>query len=491
MSTLTDLSEVVKLAAADTIFYGHYFFNRTFRQDSPQFHYDICAKVEDPSNRCVAIKVYRDGAKTTLLRCIASKRIAYALSRTIVLVSASQGHSVRSLRWLKKQVEHNHTWKTVYGLRPGTKWTDEEIQIINDVEGVTITVVAIGITGQTRGINIDDYRPDFILIDDCCDEENTRTKEARQKTEEFIFGSLLRSLAPRSENPDAKLVILQTPLNREDVIEKAMKDKQFAVAEYSCFDERGESRWAARKSTNELQLEKEAYIGRNQLSLWMREMEVRVTSPELSAFHFDWLQFYEVLPEAGAYYIGIDPTPPPRKGTDGSAIISSRADDAAIVVIKVSGGKIYLADYYITKSPSPEELLTKIFQMIVKYPPMGVGFESLVFARTMQDIIEREMHRRQHFFPLVSVEDKRHKDVRIRQALTGRASQRTIYVHQSHRDFIDQFSQYPDVAHDDILDAFAIALGLINPYIETESQMMDYKEQEKAIPDLRIGGGCP
>lgn len=478
------IAEAVKLGAADTSFYGHFFFPKAFRQKSPPFHREIDGVLENPKNRYVGIMVFRGGSKTTKLRIFTSKRIAYGISHTVLYVSASQDHAIRSVTWLRKQVEFNKVWRQTFSLEKGDKWTDSEIEIRHGVDEYPIRVIGVGITGQTRGINIDDYRPDLIVVDDPCDEENTATPEQREKTANLFFGALAKSLAPTSECPDAKMVLLQTVLNQEDLISSCVRDPQWATAVFGCFDDRGQSRWPERWSTKELLAEKDAHIARNQLSLWMREMECKIVSPELSLWRQEWLGYWDVLPEGMPTYIGIDPTPPPKET---EAAKNLKLDDAAIVAIGLHGGKVYLLEYYMTKSPNPEEFIAKIFEFVIRYRPLKVGFESLLFARTTKFYIEKEMSRRGHFFVITPVEDRRKKSVRIAQAVSGRASARNLVVHRSHREFIEQFTAYPNVNHDDILDGFAIALELVNPRVEAdilEGEWERLEEGEKALPDL-------
>ena len=96
-------------------------------------------------------------------------------------------------------------------------------------------MLCVGITGSIRGINFDDFRPDLIVIDDVIDEENSATVEQRIKIEDLILGALKDSLAPATECPDAKLVMLQTPLNREDASCKALKDDEWVSAVFGCW----------------------------------------------------------------------------------------------------------------------------------------------------------------------------------------------------------------------------------------------------------------
>ena len=234
------IAELLELWAIDSLLFCSEFFPGTARQKSPDFHAS-CFNLLDGTDRYVSIEVFRGGAKTTLLRMFTAKRVAFALSRTILYVGKSEDHAVRSVRWLKHQIERNTKLCQTFGLEKGVPWTDSEIQIKNTVEGVDIYVSAFGIKGSTRGVNFDDYRPDLIIIDDVVDEENSATPEGRKKITELVLGSLKESLAPKSEAPFAKMVILQTPQDFDDISQLAAKDGQFASARFGCWTKETEN----------------------------------------------------------------------------------------------------------------------------------------------------------------------------------------------------------------------------------------------------------
>lgn len=485
MNEQISVAELIRLSAIDSTFYSQYFFPKAARMKSPPIHKDVWGLLENPDNRHVGIKMFRGSGKTTLLRCFTSKRIAFGISHTILFVSEAQDHAIKSIEWIKRAVEFNKVWAQTFKLRPGKKWAGDEIEIIHGIDEYPIRLLALGITGQTRGVNIDDYRPDLIIVDDPCDEENTATPEQRKKISDLFFGSLEKSLAPASECPEALMALLQTPLNSEDLIEQCMKDAQWATAEFSCFTEEGKSSWEERWSTETLKADKQAHINRNQLSLWMREMEVTVVAEELATFRAEWLEYWEVLPEGMATYVAVDPTPPPKERDQ---TINPKLDDAVIMAIGVYKGKIYVLDYYATKAPSPDDLISKIFEFVVRYRPLRVGFESVLFARTIKFYIEKEMRQRGHYFAITPVEDKRKKQIRITHAITNRAASRTLVVHRSHSELITQYVAYPNVNHDDYLDALAIAIDMVNPAILDDSflegEFIRIEDEEARIPEL-------
>lgn len=489
-----DWAELIDLCALDGNLYGRTFFPKACRQESPDFHKDMDRVLEDPTNRFVGFEVFRGGAKTTKLRLFASKRIAYGISRTILIIGKSQDHAVKSVHWLKQAVEHNHLWATTFSLSKGAKWTDSEIEILHGTDEYPIRVIGMGITGSIRGLNVDDYRPDLIILDDPCDEENTATVEGRQKISDLVFGALSKSLAPESEAPDATMALAQTVLVKGDLIDAVMSDPQWASVRYSCFNSKGESAWPERWTTEVLQADKQAHINRNQLSLWLREMECQLVTQENAAFLERWVQYWDLLPEGGVTYIGIDPTPPPKDGNQ-LKLINQKLDDAVIMVIKLWKGKIYVCDYYACKSPDPMEFVDKIFEMVQIWNPLLVGIETVMNQRTLKTLLEAEKLKRRMFFHVTPVEDKRKKSTRIVQTISRYASSYALYINRNHSELLEQYVAYQALErqHDDYLDALTIAMDLINPALEGITIEGDYTDMsdESSIPELEDWRGAP
>lgn len=482
--------EAMLLGAADPAYFARYFFSRAIKQGTPEFHYAMWAALTDPQWRHVAIKVFRGGAKTTLLRIFTAMRIAYGISRTILYVSEAQSHSAKSITWLKKAVEYNYPFANTFGLRPGAKWTEEDIEILHGPLGHSVRVIAHGITGQNRGINIDDYRPDLIVVDDPCDEENTATKEQRDKTSSLFFGALEKSLAPRSESADAKMVLLQTPLHREDLIESCMKDPQWSSLAFGCFDERGNSRWPQRFPTEELLMDKEAHIRRNQLSLWMREMECSVISPEKRAFKEEWVRYWDTIPEEMLVYMAIDPAPPL---SDVARAKGYDRDWQAMVVVGRYKGKAFVLEVSLAKDQNPEQTAMEFFRLATKWRPRAIGVESIAYQRVLAVFLRQKMAQTGKYYFIQELTDRRKKDDRIRQALVGIASAGQLYFHRSHTELVQQFLDYPETSHDDALDALAMAMDLAGParLTDLETEYRRIEEDERDIPALTSWRSCP
>lgn len=476
-----DSHEAAALGATSLTAFGRLFLPRTFRVKSPLFHEAMGDALYGPS-RYLDIAVFRDGAKTTLLRTFTAQRIAYNLSRTIMFVSVSQEHSMFSTRWLRRHIQYNQRLTGTFGLRPGSKWTDEILEIQHGVFEEPITILAAGITGQIRGFNVDDYRPDLIVCDDICTEENTATEQQRRKISTLFFAGLGNSLADPVESPHAKMVLLQTPFSREDVLAQCQNDGLWQSLLFGCFDNAGESRWPERFPTAWLNAEKEAFIARGQYHLWMREKECKVITGANRSFDVAKLRYWEVLPENMLIVMAIDP----------ASSDSKKADDNVIGAVGFHGADIYLLEYHAAKGVMPDQAATKFFEQVYRWRPVKAAVETISYQRVLAWYLEQEMLKRRTFVPIDRVEDRRKKSDRIVQALAGPLSYGHLYVHKSHSSFVTQMDDYdPQVEDikDDILDMVSMAVTSVNPAGRTIDGEA-YIVEEQDVPLLSYAH-CP
>ncbi len=487
------LKELVELCAIDNRLYSRTFFPNTARQPTPDFHDDVWALLES-KHRKVNLQMFRGSAKTSLFRLYMSKRVAYGLARTVLILGKSEAHAVRTGAWLKSHIERPKLYAETFQLEKGGKWQDVEFEIRHGLEDRPIWFMCMGMTGSVRGVNRDDYRPDLILLDDPLDEENTATAEQRLKVNNLIYGAVARSLASVEESPDAKVVMAQTPLNKEDASVMALKDPSWKSARFGCWTKETEnlpnqdqiSAWPEMHSTAELRKEKQGYIRRNQLSVWMREMEVRVTAPELNAFRPDMLNFYGILPEQNARVMVIDPVPPP---TDNQVSKGMQNNDYEVLsVVQRTGTDIYMVDYKLNRGHTPDWTIKTFFELMAMWRPHIALVEAVAYQSTLKWLLEKEMQNKRLWFPVLAFgrDDKRKKYTKIIDSLTGLGAQGKLHVKAHHTDLISQFNDYPNVTHEDVLETFAIGASyLLHGLSADDEEAANSVEEVDDLDDIR------
>lgn len=492
--------EAVQLAAVDDEFFARTFFPQTVRVASPPFHKEIDRAINS-KHRYLNIQVFRGGAKTSKLRITAAKRIAYGLSRTILILGKSEAAAIRTLSWIKNNVENNYRFSKTFGLQPGDKWQDVEAQIHHRVLGIDIWLIAMGIAGSVRGINRDDFRPDFILGDDLCDDENSATDEQIEKIKGRIYGAVMQSLISPAENPDAKFVALQTPLSREDFSSSALRDPEWVSLKFPCWtqdtldapvDEQ-QSVWPELYPDDYLRQKKKAFLARNMASTWYREYECKLVAPETAAFRPQWLRFYDMLPEHGAKVMVIDPVPPPSDNQIAKGLHNK--DYECIMVLQRTGNDYYVVEYEVKRGHDPSWTVAMIFTLANKYNPRKILVEAVNYQRTLAWLLRQAMEQQAKWFVVEEFDDRRKKFQKIVDGLNGIASAGHFWCKKDHSDLIQQFCSYPHVDHDDVLECAALgAQELLNPehaYDSVGEPLQSYMEEERFIPDLKDAWGAP
>lgn len=471
------VAEAVRLGAVDTEFYASTFFPKTFRQGSPPFAKMLWEPLEDPNARLVNLICFRGASKTTRLRTFASKRIAYGISRTILYIGASERDAIRSVTWLRNQVERNSLWRNAFSLKPGKKWEETQIEIEHVGFGHTIWVLAAGISGSLRGINFDDYRPDLIIVDDPQTDETAATTEQREKVADLILGAVRNSLVPQSEEPNAKLAMAITPQHGEDVSQQALVDPEWVSRVIPCWTvgtldlpiHRQMSSWEERFPTLELRAEKQNALRRNKLSIFMREKECKITSKESSIFLPTWLNVrQEAAPRGHVAVLGIDPVPPPSerqmaKGLEGK-------DWEAHYVWARVGDQYHLLDRARNRGHDPSWSIATAFRLMREWRCIRMVFDAVAYQRTMKWIFEEAMKRQRIWYQVVPIADGMKKYARITGVLNGLATNGKLWIGPEHTEFATQFNDYGPLygGHDDDLDASALALqDLSNPYLDS------------------------
>lgn len=494
MSTLLERitpEEAVKLGAVDGMFFCQYYFPNIMRQASPPFHRELWNLFT--CNRFSSAMIFRGGAKTTLMRLVFAHRISYGLCYTGLFLGKSEGSAAEHIIWMEREIEYNELWAGTFGLAQGALWNQTECEILHKVDNYPIRLLAMGMFGSVRGINILGRRPDTIGVDDPLDEENSATPEQRQKGIELFFGAVKESLVPESEDPTARLMLTQTPFNEDDLSYVCHKSPDIASLQVGILtddeDGRAESAWPARWSKDEILKDKAAAIQRNQLSLWLREKMCKIVSRETSEFRAEWLKYYTHIPPGAVYVGAIDPAP---VLSDKARLTGAKTDLQAIMVCAYWRGHKYIVEYATARDQDPEAVSRELNRLATKYPVRRWGVEDVAYQRTLKWYLEREMQAgRLRHIRVIEVPAHKGKMEKIIQAHSGRASSGCLHVKVEHVEFISDFTNFPNIRYKDRLDVSAQCDMTITPQqeqvIDAEFSVVD----ERAIPMLDYDRGAP
>jgi hypothetical protein len=293
------------------------------------------------------------------------------------------------------------------------------------------------------------------------------------------------------------MVMLQTPLNKEDASTKALKDEEWTSFVFGCFDEAGRSRWPQRWTTEELKAQKKAAVSRNKTSVCLRQKECKLTSPETAMFLPNWWVTYDEEPEKGITCIWIDPVPPPSEAAIASGM--PRHDNEAFAVVTKQGSKYYVRTVVSNKGHDPNWTIATFFTLLTKYRPRFVCVESVAYQRTLAWLLKQAMRARRQYAVIEEVTDKRSKHDRISDCMSGPASLGDVLFNKTLQgtQLQEQFVEYPDVTHEDELEAVACAVGRLTMTLapsDSEGASSDNDDpylDESEIPELGEWRGAP
>lgn len=490
--------DIVRMAAVDSQFYESTFFPKTCRMAPASFHPALWRVLEASRNRLKNIQVTRDGAKTTKLRLFISKRIAYGVSRTILYVGKSDSHATNSLDWVRKQVMTNTRWAQTYGLEPGKTFNSDRATIINKTLDLEINILAAGINGSLRGLNIDDYRPDLIVLDDAIDDDNATTVLGRQKTAERIHGAIKESLAPATEAPLASLVMLNTPIAMEDASMVALTDPEWVSFRFSCWTAETEdgpidqrmSSWEERYPTETLRAQKRMAMSQGRGHIFSREKECRIVSPETAPLRREWLRHYDIAPPRDQMRIvmAIDPVPKPSDKAIEKGL--HRRDFEVHSVWGRCQSGYFLLDWLANRGHEPSWSVTSFWYLALKWRPRMICVEAVAYQATLAWILTQSMKEKGTYFVIKELQgERRSKKMRILDTFQPLGPAGVIHIPRHASDFEDQWCNLETAAHDDHIDAASMAVAELHGEKINEDLMAEYSVSYDRIPDSAMG--CP
>jgi len=418
-------------------------------------------------------------------------------------VGVSEGKAIESVNWIRNRVDRNKFWSSTFGLARGQKWEETQIEIEHLKFGHTIRVIASGVTGSLRGLNIDDYRPDLIIIDDPQNDETAATEAQREKLTDLILGAVKNSLTPVTDEPNAKMIMLITPQHQDDISQQALKDPQWKSLVFPCWTketmdlevDRQVSSWPERFPTLGLRADKSASIQRNKLSIFTREMECRLISRETSQFIPSWLNIRpgpNTAPRGRYGVLAIDPVPPPSdaqmaRGLEGK-------DWETHYVWCRDGSDYHLCDYARSRGHEPSWTIATAFSLARKWRVSRIVIDAVAYQRTLKWLLEQAMQRQRIYYQVIPIADGMKKFARITNVIGGLATQGKLFIGPEHNIFMSQFESYGPTygGPDDDLDASALALQeLSQPFLEHLSEGGGSLLSDDGVEPFEFKGVCP
>lgn len=437
------------LAYFTFIYLSHY-----IKADVPQFHWNIYADLQEDEVKLLLLIAFRGSGKST----IAS--LAYPLwcavfqkKKFMILCSDTFPQSKQIISNLIHELEKNPMIQRDFG---DLKGKDEEWTATNIVLKNMVRISARSKGQQIRGLRHMEHRPDLVILDDIENSEDVRSKEQRDKTEQWVLSDVFPSL----DTNVGRIVVIGSLLHSDSTIarlrNKIIEEKNGVVKAYPLMTSQGVNLWPSEFPESKIER-----LKKNGLIYFKREylLETTVSEDQL----VKRVGYYETIPEIKRIAIGVDLAISKEETADYTSINACAEG---------SDGKIYNLKNVFNRW-NFNEAMTQIagFFDVMKgtYPeiPISVGIEDVAYQKALIE----EIKRRYPSLPVRAIKQTRDKKARLEMHLPHLESDQILFKREGMENLIAQLIYFGIEPHDDCVDAAEISWRMIlnRPRIQIRS----------------------
>lgn len=307
-----DPREVRQRLKTDAEFFIEFFLSDQLDMPVPGFHKEIWAKLTDPTQERSLLAIPRDHAKTTLAKLAVVWHWLFTQQRFCVYLSNTNAIAKGACKDIIEFLNHPN-FIAVFGKVQIVKASEQESLWVFDLplpggRKKRCILRAIGQGQQMRGINIDNQRPDFAVVDDVEDNENTESEGLQKKLDRWIFGPFIKALARKK-----KIVWLGNMLQKTSLLARLSRNPKWNPVVFGSLVKDSltgalKPLWPGKWSVSALQEDFKEYKDLGLIETWMCEM-MNMPGHGENGFTQDQINYQAVPTPDGikAAWITIDP----------------------------------------------------------------------------------------------------------------------------------------------------------------------------------------
>ena len=411
-------------------------------------HKEMCDFVQ----KCVLVHkkglqlVPRGTFKTTIVSQILPLwMIAKDPNIRILLDSVVLKNSERNLEVIKNMIARHDRFISLYGnYKDKENWRTNEI-IVSKRSNLSLKEPTIG-TSSVDTIEVGPHW-DLIIPDDLHNEKNTKNRDQIEIIYEHF--KLLFSLL----DPGCPIFLVGTRWTDLDLYGIIIEDhKDFKVMVRKAVNDNGELFFASRFTQDVL----DDIKSQQGLDMYSAQyLNDPVPQGENASFHKENFQ-YKVSRKDLPLYMLIDP----------AISVDKRADDSAIVLAGQDKENDIFVDKCVYGHFHPDALIDKICDNVLAYKKRlkAIAIETNFFQKILKYALLKELKRRRLLVRIIELHHNKKKSDRI-LGLQALYECQSVYHHPGMKGgkLEEQLLKHPRSRRDDVADAFAQILDIIQP----------------------------
>ena len=452
----------VALAKKSHYWFFNIYLTHYIQYEFAPFHHKMFKLSEDHSINPLCIMAFRSCAKSTIFT------LSYPIwsilgnpgKKFIIILGQTQRQARQLLANIKSELESNGLLKSDLG--PFKEIEDEWGSYSIVLPWFDARITAVSMEQTIRGMRHHQFRPDLIIADDIEDVRNVKTKENRDKLEEWINSEIIPA-----GDIDTRIVFIGNLLHEDSVmmrLKSKIVSKQIdgQYIEIPLLDESNKIAWPG-KFKDMSRIEKLKRRISNNI-YWSREYLLKIISDSERVIHPDWIKYYSELPGTNSNNFRFTAT-----GVDLAIAQTDKADYTAMVSGNIYGYgtdlKIYVLPNPVNKRLTQHETLETAKNLS---KVLGGGNKTMLYIEDVgyQKAVVQELHR--YHYPAEGI--KVHgADKRSRLKLISHLVQNgtIVFPQTGCEDLITQLTGFGKEKYDDLADAFSL---LINTIVNSDNK---------------------
>lgn len=440
----------------------------------PGFHIDTMEGMCNPAVAQFVVAIPRDHAKTTLAKVAAIKHFFFTDFSFVIYLSSTLANSREACESIVSMVQ-NPNFQQIFGSVKINKARVNEgiyefiINAVNDNNELyekKCILRAFSCGRSTRGVNVDNRRPQLAICDDVEDNENIDTEDKARKVRRWFYGPFKKCLDSK-KRPDGtrrqKIIQLGNMLQRDSLLYRHIHSSNWYSMMYGALLPDGTPLWPDVWSLDALYDDYMEYKTEGMADIWFAEMmntPVPVQSGLIQANEIE----YEVppLPEEIEYsFMTLDPA------------ISERevSDRCALMVHAFDGEKWHLPANDVGLGTDPIALLRDtIIPLAREWKVSVVAIENYAYQQALIPIFTWYCEEYNiEFLNFVGVNGGRQSKTMRIAAWCSWLRNKTYVLPKNDMEITSQLIHYDKLKRendDDVIDSCAYGPFVINMYID-------------------------